>query len=55
MRKHIARCDINSINLIFDKFIINIVDLLTQRLKYRRKTIDVVTFINIKTKIYYNV
>ena len=32
-----------------------IVDLFVQRLKYCRKTIDVTTFINIKTKIYYNV
>ena len=26
-----------------------------QRLKYRRKTIDVIVFVNIKTKIYYDV
>ena len=24
MRKHIVKCEINSINLIFDKFIINV-------------------------------
>ena len=26
-----------------------------QRLKYRRETIDITTFVNVKTKIYYNV
>ena len=32
-----------------------IVDLSTQRLQYRRKIIDITIFVNIKTKIYYDV
>ena len=31
-----------------------IVDLFTQRLKYCRETINITTFVNIKTKIYYD-
>ena len=36
-------------------FVEQIVDLSTQRLKYRQKTIEVIVFVNVKTKIYYNV
>ena len=32
-----------------------IIDLLAQRFKYRREIVDVIIFVNIKTKIYYNV
>ena len=39
-------------SLIIEK---KVVDLFAQRLKYHRETIDVTTFINVKTKIYYNV
>ena len=39
-------------NLIIEK---NVVDLSTQRLKYRREIVDVTIFVNIKTKIYYDV
>ena len=38
-------------NLIIEK---KIVDLFAQRLKYRRETIDVTIFVNIKAKIYYD-
>ena len=39
-------------NLIIEK---KIVDLFAQRLKYRRETINITIFVNIKTKIYYDV
>ena len=39
-------------NLIIEK---KIVDLFAQRLKYRRETINATIFVNVKTKIYYNV
>ena len=39
-------------NLIIEK---KIVDLFAQRIKYRRETIDVIIFVNVKTKIYYDV
>ena len=39
-------------NLIIEK---KVVDLSTQRLKYCREIVDVTIFVNIKTKIYYNV
>ena len=35
-------------------FVEQIVDLLAQRLKYRQKTVKVIAFVNVKTKIYYD-
>ena len=35
-------------------FVEQIVDLLTQQLKYQQKIVDVIAFVNVKVKIYYN-
>ena len=36
-------------------FVEQTIDLLTQRLEYQQKVIEVIVFVNVKTKIYYNV
>ena len=46
MRKHIAKCEKNSINLTFDKFIINVYK--KKKLRSRNQNIFVNIYVNVK-------